>query len=178
MGIAENTLQEIEFLLNKGDVRSPKLAMGSQILRRGQRIAKGIWDFSIQGGAIGAIKFYDPVHARGATVTKSNWQPLYLPPSAIVVRGLLDVITTPTSSGSATMAFGTGVSATDLKTATGYGSLTAGLYDLTPNHTAANSVKVTATTAQPGVIPIMTVATAALTAGKAVIHIEYYLSDT
>lgn len=178
MGLAENTAQEIEFLANHGDVHSTKMALGSQIVRRSQRIAKGIFDFSVQGGAIGAIKLYDPVHARGAAVTKGNYQPLYLPPSAIVVRALLDVIVAPTSGGSATMAFGTGVSATDLLAATAKASLGIGLYDLTPNHTAANSVKVAATTAQPGVSPIMTVAVAALTAGKMVVHIEYYLSDT
>ena len=182
--------QDIEFELNFGGANPrPQIQLGSQLIRRGQRIAKGVYDFAVQGGAVGAINLYDASFAPGISAPpglpqvgsgsqKGVFKPLILPYGSIVVRGLLDVITAVTSGGSATVAIGTGVSATDLLGATAKASLGVGLVDCTPNHTAANAIKIAqAVTGSQGVIPFITVAVAALTAGKFNVHIEYYLSD-
>lgn len=160
--------QDIEKRLNLGDIHYTPLVLGSQIVRKGQRIAKGVYDFAVQGGAIGTISLYDPVYGKK--------QALYIPPAAIIVRVLIDVITTPTSGGSATIALTSGVTAADILAATAYGSVT-GLVDGKPIHSAATAIKIPATTANPGLSPSIVIATAALTAGKFNAHIEYYLSD-
>ena len=184
--------QELEF---QGNVtQNPNAAgvqLGSQLIRRSQRIAKGVYDFAVQGGAIGTANLYDPSFAPGVSampgqsqavgvsVQKGVFKPLIIPYNAIIVRALIDVITAVTSGGSATIAVGSGVGSTDLLGATGKASFTANtLIDATPNHTAANSIKVLQpVTGSQGVIPFITIATAALTAGKFNVHIEYYLGD-
>ena len=176
---ANITPQNVEKMLNLGDTSYAPLQLGSQIIRRGQRIAKGVYDFSLLGGAIGTINLIDPAYASNAQpklLGKAAQQALMLPPSAIVVRVLIDVITACTGSG-ASIALSTGVSAGDIKTATGVGSFGVGLIDGSPVHTAASAIKVPVATAQPGVTPSMTISGAALTAGKFNVHIEYYLSD-
>jgi hypothetical protein len=178
---------EFEFEVNISPSNIPASEqLGSQIIRRGQRIAKGVYDFAVQGGAIGSINLYDPTFSPGASaptglagtskVSVAAFKPIILPYNAILVRALLDVVTAPVGGG-ASVAFSSGVTAGDLKTATAIGSLT-GLIDLTLNHTAANSIKIV----QPvvgcqGVIPYIVISGGALTAGKFNIHLEYYLSD-
>ncbi len=160
--------QDIEKSLSLGGVNHRPNQIGAQVVRRSMRVAKGVYDFAVQGGAISTISLYDPALGKS--------QPLILPPSAIVSRVLIDVITAPTSGGSATIAVGTGVAVNDLKTATAVASFT-GLLDGIPVNTAATSIKIASTTTLPGQKPSMTIATAALTAGKFNVHIEYYLSD-
>ncbi len=181
---------ELEFQGNmSGTGLTPQAQLGSQIIRRGQRIAKGVYDFNVQGGAIGNVNLYDPSFAPGISAPpglvqqsglsspqKNVFKPLILPYNAIIVRALLDVVTAFAGS-STTLAFSSGVTAADLKSATAIGSLT-GLIDMTPNHTAANSIKIVQpVTGSQGVIPFMAIAVGALTAGKCNVHIEYYLSD-
>lgn len=170
--------QDVERRLNLGDIHYAPLVLGSQVVRRSKRILKCLYDFSVQGGAIGAIKLIDPVLVSGSKPVLLGVQAqqlAILPPSAIVVRALIDVITAPLSGGSATVSVGTGVGAADLLAATAKASFT-GLLDGIPVNTAATSIKVSAATVA-GVSPSMTIAVAALTAGKFNVHIEYYLSD-
>ena len=172
------TPQDVEKRLNLGDTQYAPLNLGSQVVRRSKRVLKGLYDFSVLGGAIGTIQLIDPVLVSGSQpkiLGVNSPQRLVLPPSAIVVRTLIDVITAPTGAG-ASIAVGTGVATNDIKAATVVGSFT-GLLDGLQVNTAASSTKVPAAQAQPGVIPSMTISGGVLTAGKFNVHIEYYLSD-
>ena len=109
-------------------------------------IARVTYDFADYGGAVGLITL-----------------PLELPDGAIVTRGVVDVVTAPTSGGSATIALGLNA-ANDLLTATAIASFTGQielLDDALVKLTADR--KVTAT-----------VAVAALTGGVFNIYLDYY----
>lgn len=122
------------------------------------KYAKALYDFSVDGGAIAAIQ------------PKNN---AILPAKAIVIGGIIDVLTTPTSGGGATVAIGTsaGSSATSIKGATAIASYT-GLVATVPVFTAASSFKMTA----DGFI-IFTVASFVLTAGKIGVELVYIIGD-
>lgn len=179
---------ELEFELNFGAANPrPQIQLGSQIVRRSVKAAKGVWDFAVQGGAIGNINLYDSTFAPGASAPpgqaqvnlaqqKNVFKQLIIPYNAIIVRALIDVITAPTGA-SCTIAFSTGVSSADLKSATAVGSLT-GLVDTAPVNTAASSIKVLQpVVGSQGVTPFIAIATAPATAGKINVHFEYYLGD-
>lgn len=122
-------------------------------------VAKFSYDFDAQGGVKGDI-----------TLAGTP-----LPDNAIVWDGVVDVITPLTGGGSATAAVSTAQSANDLITAaavTGAPWSTAGSKALVPVGDASNSIKMTAERA-----PKLVIGTAALTAGKFNLFIEYYLSD-
>jgi hypothetical protein len=179
MGNPNITPQDVEKRVNLGDVMYTPLQLGSQIVRRSRRVAKGLYDFSVLGGAIGTIKLIDPVWVSSSQpkLLGVQGQPnLVLPPSAIVIRALIDVLTTVVGPG-ASIAVGTGVATGDLKAAAAIAGYAAGLVECIPVNTAATSIKVPATTAQPGLNPSMTISGAVVTAGKFNVHIEYYLSD-
>lgn len=111
------------------------------------------YDFAKHGGAVGDI-------ALAAQI----------PSGAIVTRGMVHVVTAVTSGGSATVALKL-VGTADVLAATAKASLTAGaLLDTVPVGTAATAIKTTANTGLT-----VTVAVAALTAGKIRVHLEYYL---
>jgi hypothetical protein len=177
--------QDIEKRMNLGDLRYAPLQVGSQVVRRSVRVFKGVFDFAIQGGAIGTINLYDqalaPVTKPGMNLNvatlSSKYQPLVLPASFIILNVIIDVLTAFSTTGSPTVAFSSGVAANDIKTATATSSLTVGLVAGIPVNTAASAVKVPATQAAPGAIPNVVVAVAALTAGKANVHFDGYLSD-
>ncbi len=116
-------------------------------------VAKVTYDFAFHGGAIGAILL-----------------PLALPANAIIFDGVIDVVTAPTSGGSATIALGFNT-ATDMKAATAIASYT-GLVALVPVGTAATAVKLTADRQLT-----LTVATAALTAGKVNFFFKYFIGS-
>lgn len=90
-----------------------------------------------------------------------------LPQKAIIRNCVIDVITTPTSGGSATIAIGTGQAANDLKAATAVASYT-GLVACVPVGSAATSIRLTADR-----LPTMAIATADLTAGKFYVFVDY-----
>ena len=116
-------------------------------------IVKATYDFAVHGGAVG-----------------DNPIDLKLPGNAIVYNGMIDVVTDPTSGGAATVALKI-EGAADLLAATAIASVT-GQVDTIPNGTAANAVKLT----EERTLAV-TVATAALTAGKMNIFLEYFLSE-
>lgn len=112
------------------------------------------YDFAIHGGAVGAIPL-------GVT----------LPAKAIIIRGFGDIITAFTSTGgTGTIALGANT-ANDLLAAVDADTL-AGRFDLIPVGTVATAVKATAAREIT-----LTVATAAITGGKAVFFLEYVISD-
>lgn len=166
-----------EFRLNRGDTNYAPLKMGSQIIRRSKRVFKGIYDFAVQGGAIGTIGLYDAFHGKAQT--------LYLPANFIVTDFILDCTTALTSGGSATAAITSGQSAGDLLTATAYSSAPFTGVITYSSATSANlgaantssAVKVPSTQASPGSQVSVVIATAALTAGQFICHIEGFLSD-
>lgn len=114
---------------------------------------KVTYDFDVHGGAVGDIPL-----------------DFELPDNAVVFDGFIDVLTDPTSDGSATVALKL-EEAADILGATAIASVT-GLVDTVPDGTGANAVKTTAAR-----VLTMTVAVAALTAGKMNIFLRYFISD-
>ena len=130
-------------------------------LHRAYNVIKGVYDFAVDGGAVGQINLKDD---------KGNL--ISLPVGAIVTKAYIDVITTLTSGGSATIAVGAQASG-DLLAATAVASWAAGLLAADAVGTVATMKKI-ATSDKPLRLDI---AVAALTAGKAKVFIEYVLSD-
>ncbi len=128
------------------------------IVSRELRTMVATYDFSVQGGAIGSVNLKD-----------LNGVDAKLPESAIIWHSLIDVITAPTSGGSATIAF-SAQSAGDIKAALAYGSYS-GIVAGIPTGSAANAIKLTADRTLSA-----TIATAALTAGKINVIIQYVYS--
>ncbi|MBW4580715.1 MAG: hypothetical protein KME42_14210 [Tildeniella nuda ZEHNDER 1965/U140] len=116
-------------------------------------LVKVQYDFAVHGGAIGAIAI-----------------PLLLPNKAVIFDGFMDVVTAPTSSGSATIAAGFNTT-TDIKAATAIASYT-GIVAVVPVGTAAAALKLTADRQLT-----LTVAVAALTAGKINFFFKYFISE-
>lgn len=154
------------FLLNRGAPQAMQITqLGSVVTYKHSQVVKAQYDFSKQGGAIGAIKLLDV-----------DGKPAVIPGKAVIKNVLIDVITAPTSGGLATIAIGSGQAANDLKAATAiasYSGIVAGI----PVDTAASAIKITSAITGAGVNPSITVATAALTAGKFNVLIEYLVSD-
>lgn len=123
-------------------------------LKQAHTTAVGILDYSLVGGAVGDL-------STGIT----------LPNKAIVRKCFFDVLTQPTSGGSATIAFKV-QSAGDLKTATAIASWTVGRVDGALDGAVANFIKLTAERTI-----YATVATAALTAGKIKVFCDYVVSE-
>lgn len=155
--------------LNLGQMNTfGRFGVGTQLMTNTQRVIRCTFDFARLGGAVSTISL------RSSTTDALN-NPLttcLLPKGAIIMETLIDTITTPTSSGSATIALSTGQVAADLLAATAYGSVT-GILAGIPLGTAATAIKLTADRT-----PTATIATAALTAGKFYVLISYILSQT
>ena len=158
--------------MNKVDITAYKDAMnqrdalsfsgtqaGNELILRKKHVMRAKYDFSVSGGAIGAISLLD-----------ENGKAAIIPNKAVITDAMIDVITAPTSGGSATIAIGVNTT-TDLKGATAYGSYT-GIVAGVPVGTAATAVKTTADRTVTA-----TIATAALTDGKFYVLIEYMLSE-
>lgn len=131
-----------------------------------------VLDFSVVGGAIGALALQDD---QGAVAV--------LPVGSLILSVVFDFVTAVTSGGAATVSFGC-TSATDLLAATAKASLT-GLVAGVPVMTAATAVKVAtgsntlvrrnfSVAAQP---LTATVAVAILTAGKCYVHTVFARSS-
>lgn len=149
---------------NAGTLASPtwiQLSINNTAIKGSGPIAfaKAQYDFSVDGGAVSTI-----------TPTSNTT----IPANAIILGGIIDVLTTFTSGGSATIAVGTsaGSSTTSLKAATAVATYTAGLLAVVPVFTAATMVKLTAA----GQITL-TIGTAALTDGKANVIVAYLQSN-
>jgi hypothetical protein len=121
--------------------------------------AKMTYNFAVDGGAIGVI-----TPANSPTI----------PINAIILGGTVDVTTTLTSGGAATIALGlgSGAQAAALKAATAVASYAAGQVALTPVFTAATYVKATAAAKLT-----LSVATAALTAGRMDVNLVYLVGN-
>lgn len=117
------------------------------------KVAVGLYDFAVEGGAVGDITL------RGNTI----------PSGAIITDALLDVDTVPTSAGAATVAIKTesaaDINAADAISGAPWSTTGAKRADLT-----ATSAPVETTAARS---VVATVGTAALTAGKFKVLVFY-----
>lgn len=121
-----------------------------------KKVAYFEYDFSSDGGAVGDIS------VGGAVI----------PAGAVITSGVIHVKTAVTSGGAATVAI-KAVGANDILAATGKASLTLNaLLDTVPDGAAANMIRV----ASNVTALTFTVGTAALTAGKIAVALEYVVT--
>lgn len=121
-------------------------------------VAKGLYDFSVLGGAIGS---YDLLASTDV-----------IPNKAVVTNVYFDILTAFTSTGgTGTIALGLNTTI-DLLAAVDADTLSTGLNAGIPVGTAATMKKATADRNL-----VLTIATAAITAGKAVVFVEYVISE-
>lgn len=148
---------DMKILLNKMNSTAQKIRLGT--LLEGQKgCLRCTYDFAVQGGAVGTVDLVDP-DGNDAT----------LPDNAIITRVFIDEVTNVTSGGAATIAIGANTT-TDLLGATAIASFT-GIIAGVPDDAVGNMVKLTADRTLTA-----TIATAAVTAGKLEIFVEYVLS--
>jgi hypothetical protein len=148
------------FQLDHGNLRAIN-QVGTSVYKSRVHSAKCTYDFAVSGGSSSAnIKLLD-----------SKGQPCSLPNKAIIRDVLIDVITAPTSGGSATISLGSGVTAVDFKALTAIASYT-GLVAGIPVGSAATAIKLAADQT-----PVAKIAVAPLTAGKFNVQIQYQLSE-
>jgi hypothetical protein len=136
---------------------------GTKLVRQNKIVMIGYYDFATDAtkGAVGTILLND-----------CNGRPATLPKGAIITSTYIDVITAPTSGGSPTIAFSSGVTAADLKAATAIASLGVGVVAGIQVGVAANALKLTADSLAMSIA----IATAALTAGKFNVIVEMLCS--
>ena len=147
-------------LLNKGALAPTANTVRLGLALKEQLgVAMGTYSFATQGGAIGTINLKD-----------GDGKDLKLPANAIIKNVVIDVLTAPTSGGSATIAV-TAVSSGDLKAATAIASFT-GILQGIPANTVGTAIKLSSEKTLS-----MAIAVAALTAGKFNVLVEYVVSE-
>lgn len=162
---SNNGEYQAEFRFNHGQGFARE-QLGKKIIEDSVRDLRVTYDFSLLGGATGAVTL------RKSATPGSNSEPSgTIPKGAIVVGCYIDVITAMAGGSGATIALSTGQAANDLKTATGFASYT-GIVACVPTGSAATSIKMTADAK-----PTATIATNTITAGKFNVHVFYVLSD-
>lgn len=148
-----------EFDLNKANPNMmAKHQLGTVLQKNRVHVAAATYDFSVLGGAVGAI-----------TLRGDNGQPVVIPNKAVIVGCIIDVQTPATTSASGTISLSTGQTAADLKAATAAASYT-GLVACVPVGTAATAIKITADRTM-----VAAIATGAITAGKFTVFVQYIL---
>lgn len=152
------------FYINAGTLLSPVwVSGGNPVVGNGGlgvvANAKMTYEFAVDGGAVSVI-------------TPSNSPTI--PINAIILGGTIDITTTLTSGGAATIALGLGSGAqvASLKGATAVATWTAGQLALIPVFTAATYVKAAAATRLT-----LSVAAFALTAGKFDVNVAYVIGN-
>lgn len=125
---------------------------------KSEKVWTGEYDFAVDGGAISTI----PLRSNDGAI----------PSGADILGGYVDILTTLTSGGAATVR-GDSEAAGDLFAATAIGSFTAGRKNILPadasgSVTAKNSIRTTAAR-----VPALTIAAFALTAGKLRVHLKW-----
>lgn len=129
-------------------------------LHRAYNVVKMVYNFAVQGGAIGNIVCPD-----------DQGNPIQFQPGTLVKRTFLYVQTAVTSGGSLTLSASTGKAANDAVAATAVASLTLNaLIEGIATGTTALSVLITAAAK-----PFVTIAVATATAGVVEVFYEYVL---
>ena len=149
--------KDIAFGLNRAAPEMmQKHQLGTKLVYENVHYKQLVYNRSFySSGATGTYNLLDPVTRVAFT----------LPTGAIVTDCLIDVVTTPTGSG--TIALGTGQATNDLKGATAIGSY-ANLVACVPVGTAATSIKMTADS-----VPTATIASGPVTGGIVNVYIQY-----
>lgn len=115
------------------------------------KTAQAVYDFAVEGGAVGTITLQAaPGDVHGNTI----------PAGAVITGGYIDVETAATSGGVPAVSL-TAESASDVASGLALAGLTTGRKDIIPDSTGSTAVKTTVARSLT-----MTIATAALTAGK------------
>lgn len=158
-------------LISRADGVTPMEGLGTQ-LNRCKNIIRGYYDFAVQGGAYGATLL---------ALKDDQGNNLILPKGALIVRSWTRTVTALTSGGSATLAIQV-LTANDILTATAYSSFSGADVCVEGISTGAASLFKGPMT---GVIQDFqgnmgnqvsaVIATAAITAGKVAVYIEYVL---
>lgn len=140
-------------LLNRASRVNAITALGTEVANR-TTVVKVTYDFSVSGGAIGTINL-SALNAK-------------IPSGAILRQCGVNVLTTVTSGGSATLAFGMN-SSTDILAASAYTSFTStAMIATNPTGATASWIKASADRRLT-----LTIGTAALTAGKLDVYCDY-----
>lgn len=151
-----------KYSLNRMNSNAIRNLLGAE-LHHVQNFQVGIYDFTVQGGAIGDIQLQN-TDQTGVMV---------LPAGALITQVYTYVPVAVTSAGSATVAVKAASSA-DCMNATAKASLSLNAI------VAGNPVDTAASILQPlaaDTTPVITVAVAALTAGKMLVYFSYVLSS-
>lgn len=156
-------------LLTRFNTEAPFEGMGTE-LNRTKNMLKFVYDFAVQGGAVGTVNLLD-----------DQGNPAFLPVGAMITRSFLRTVTALTSGGSATIAF-SAIAAGDVLAAAAYTGFSGAnvLVEGVSTGTAANmkgpvtSTAYTLNGSQGGNVTA-TIAVATLTAGKISGYIEYVL---
>jgi hypothetical protein len=172
--VGVNGLAAVPGLLARANEFDPLPFIGYEIHQCKNMLAV-TYDFAVLGGATtAAINLLDD-QGNGA----------YLPVGSYITLNWFNIITQPTSAGSATVAFGV-TAANDLLAATAKASLTVGVLAGAVTAAAATYVQLATGNTQvkvgnfvySGKPVTVTVATAALTAGKIYMYIDFVRSAT
>ena len=147
---------EIETQENASSLDNPANKPGTAETKNKVQVLRLVYDFAVSGGDTGDIDL----------VGLDNDEDAYLPENAFVVGADMVVATQCTSGGSATIALGVN-SDGDVISAEAVASFTA-------NAIISLDAKVKATA---DIKPHITIATAALTAGKIHVYIQYVLAE-
>lgn len=132
----------------------------------GNRVSRwitGLYDFTVQGGAAGAI-----------TLTDEDGAAVVLPAGAILLRAISECVVAATSGGGATIALGWTGTAAGLLAATAY---TDNKFDTVGEYGATIAALPTNTLSADASL-LATIATADLTAGKFKVHVEILEGET
>lgn len=151
-------------LVSRANAADPLPGIGTEV-NQCKNIKKCVYDFAILGGATGSVGLLD-----------DQGNAAVFPKGAMISRVHCYVATAPLSTGSATVALKI-VSASDLLTAVAKASLTlsASFTGVPLDGTAsAATTYIAPLTAVAGVQISATIAVAPLSAGKLIVHVEYY----
>lgn len=162
LGMAHITGEQ-EYLLNHAPASSARVQLGT-LLNKTTNLLVAKYSFAVQGGTT----------ANDLSLLTDLTNPTSyakLPNKAIITNVWLEVLTQPTSGGSATVALKSKTAA-DLLAATAIASLPVAFKQGVPTGATTTFIKMTAETTIKA-----TVAVATLTAGKFNVYIEYVLGD-
>jgi hypothetical protein len=123
-----------------------------------EKVWEGFYDFAVDGGAISTI----PLRSNDGAI----------PAGADIISGDLDIQTTFTSGGAATIR-GDSEGAGDLFAASAVAGFTAGRKNVLPADTTGSVTAATSVRTTVARVPALTIAAFALTAGKARLRLKW-----
>lgn len=161
MALATITAEE-EFALNRMSGVARKYSLGT-LIHKTTNLAVGKYSFAVQGGAVGNINLLSDLNDTNSTVT--------IPDNAVIKNVWVDVLTTPIGGTGASVKIEL-VNDADLVASTSVASFTGLLLGIPDHATAADWIKLSADKTLK-----LEAVSAALTAGKFNVYVEYVLGD-